>query len=49
MRSRRFADEQDELIAVAEEIARVDSSLTHFDAQVAAAFLLFRDARRILF
>lgn len=40
----KIAAEQDALIAVAEEIARVDSSLTHFDAQIAAAFLLFSRA-----
>ncbi|MGD9966011.1 MAG: folylpolyglutamate synthase/dihydrofolate synthase family protein [Hyphomonadaceae bacterium] len=33
--------EEHDLIAIAEEIARADASLTHFDAQVAAAFLLF--------
>lgn len=37
----REAADDEALIAAAEEIARIDSSLTNFDAQVAAAFLLF--------
>jgi len=40
--SSRFADDR-ALLEAAEDIARTDPSLTQFDAQVAAALLLFRE------
>jgi dihydrofolate synthase / folylpolyglutamate synthase len=40
--SSRFADER-ALLEVAEDVARVEPRLTQFDAQVAAALLLFRE------
>lgn len=40
----KLAVEEDVLIATAEEIARVAPALTHFDAQVAAALLMFSRA-----
>ena len=40
--SSRFADDR-ALLEAAEDIARIAPSLTQFDAQVAAAFLLFRE------
>ncbi len=40
--SSRFADDR-ALLEAAEDVARIDPSLTQFDAQVAAAVLLFRE------
>lgn len=40
--SSRFADDR-ALLEVADDIARIDPSLTQFDAQVSAALLLFRE------
>lgn len=45
--SSRFADDR-ALLAVVEDIARVEPGLTQFDAQVAAALLLFREHQAAL-
>jgi dihydrofolate synthase / folylpolyglutamate synthase len=45
--SSRFADDR-ALLEAAEDIARVEPRLTQFDAQVAAAFLLFREHQAAL-
>jgi len=45
--SSRFADDR-ALFEAAEDIARIAPSLTQFDAQVAAAFLLFREHQAAL-
>lgn len=45
--SSRFADDR-ALLEAAEDIARVDPQLTQFDAQVAAALLLFREHQAAL-
>lgn len=45
--SSRFADDR-ALLEAADDIARVDAGLTQFDAQVAAALLLFREHQAAL-
>lgn len=45
--SSRFADDR-ALLEAAEDVARVEPRLTQFDAQVAAAFLLFREHQAAL-
>jgi dihydrofolate synthase/folylpolyglutamate synthase len=45
--SSRFADDR-ALLEAAEDVARVEPRLTQFDAQIAAAFLLFREHKAAL-